>query len=66
MGTRFGLADAGARRGPGECVDGVVGEGEAEAGVVGAVVVDLKLEGLVELALEALGRLGDVDALENR
>src|SRR5205814_7592270 len=61
MGTRFGLL-----YGPGgrldERVDGVVGEGEAVAGMVGAVVVDLELQGVVELALDAFGCLGDVDA----
>jgi hypothetical protein len=65
MGTRFELVYGGAGGHLGECVDGVVGEGEAEAGVVGTVVVDLELEGVVELALEAFGRLGDVDSGED-
>jgi hypothetical protein len=46
--------------------DVVVGEDDAESGLVGPVVVDLELEGVVQLALDALGRLGDVDVLQDR
>jgi hypothetical protein len=47
-------------------LDGVVGEDQAEAGVVGPLVVDLELEGVVQLALDLLGRLGDGDLAEDR
>lgn len=65
MGTRFGFSCGGTGGRQGERVDGVVGEGEAEARLVGAVIVDLELESVVELALETLRRVGDVHAGED-
>ncbi len=50
----------------GQGFDGVVGEDEPEAGAVGALEVDLELEGVIQLALDAFGRLGDVDAFQDR
>src|SRR3989440_1700840 len=55
MGTRFGFSRCAAAGRFGEGFDGVVGEGEVEAGLVGALVVDLELQGVVELALETFG-----------
>jgi hypothetical protein len=53
-------------RAGGQRLDGVVGEDEPEPGLIGPVVVDLELQGVVELALDRFGRLGDVDAGEDR
>jgi hypothetical protein len=63
MGTcsRFGGAGAG-----GQPVNGVVCEDEAEAGLVGSVVVDGELERVVELALDSFRGLGDVYGLQDR
>jgi hypothetical protein len=66
MGTRCGqVGDGATRGGGGQRVGGVVGEDEPEAGLVGAVVVDLELKGVVELALDRLGRLSDGDIVED-
>ena len=65
MGTCRWFGSAGASAGC-QCVDGVVGEDEAEAGLVGSVVVDGELEGVVELALQRFWGAGDVHGLQDR
>ena len=65
MGTVGGWPGGGAAGGGGQRVEGVIGEDEAEPGLVGAVVVDLELQRVVQLALGAFGRLGDVDVFED-
>jgi hypothetical protein len=49
----------------GDQFEAVVGEDQAEVGLVGSGVVDLELQSVVKAALEVLGRLGDVDVLED-
>jgi len=51
MGTRFGFSRCAPAGRLGECFEGIVGEGEVEAGLVGPVVVDLELQGVARLAM---------------
>jgi hypothetical protein len=66
MGPGCGQVGHSPNIGRGEGLGGGVGENEAEASLIGAVIVDLELKGVVELALEMLRCHGDLDVFQDR